>query len=102
VRHKHERGAGVQQSYENAAKLYTLAAQQGNPSATLALARFNAAGAAMSVNKPLAWALANLASEAGEKENAKTVIESIEKGMTKEELTKAKEELARIKAERKK
>ncbi len=97
----HERGAGVEQNYENAAKLYTLAAQQGNASATLALARFNAAGAAMAVNKPLAWALANLASEAGEKESAKTVIESIEKSMTKEELAKAKEELARIKAEKK-
>lgn len=97
----HERGAGVPQSYENAAKLYTLAAQQGNPSATLALARFNAGGAAMSVNKPLGWALASLALEAGEK-SATDVIKDIEKSMTKEELTKAKEELARIKAEQKK
>lgn len=98
----HERGAGVPQNFENAAKLYTLAAQQGNASAMLALARFNAAGAAMGVNKPLAWALANLASEAGEKENAKEVIESIEKVMTKEELVQAKAELERIKAEQKK
>ncbi|MES2981279.1 MAG: hypothetical protein V4727_03110 [Verrucomicrobiota bacterium] len=97
----HERGAGVPQSYENAAKLYTLAAQQGNPSATLALARFNAGGAAMSVNKPLGWALASLALEAGEK-SAEVVIKDIEKNMTKEELAKAKEELARIKAEQKK
>jgi TPR repeat protein len=97
----HERGAGVQQSYENAAKLYTLAAQQGNPSATLALARFNAAGAAMPMNKTIGWALANLALEAGEK-SAENIIKDIEKGMSKEELTKAKEELARIKAEQKK
>jgi TPR repeat protein len=97
----HERGAGVQQSYENAAKLYTLAAQQGNPSATLALARFNAAGAAMPMNKTIGWALANLALEAGEK-SAENIIKDIEKGMSKEELTKAKEEFARIKAEQKK
>lgn len=97
----HERGAGVPQSYENAAKLYTLAAQQGNPSATLALARFNAGGAAMSVNKPLGWALAKLASEAGEK-SADDVLKDIEKSMSKEELVKAKEELARIKTEPKK
>ncbi len=97
----HERGAGVQQSYENAAKLYTLAAQQGNPSATLALARFNAAGAAMAINKPLGWALASIALDAGEK-SATDVIKDIEKGMSKEELVKAKEELARIKAEQKK
>ncbi len=97
----HERGAGVPQSYENAAKLYTLAAQQGNPSATLALARFNVAGAAMPLNKSLGWALAKLASEAGEK-SADDVIKQIEKNMTKEELAKAKEELARIQAEQKK
>jgi TPR repeat protein len=97
----HERGAGVQQSYENAAKLYTMAAQQGNPSGMLALARFNAVGAAMPVNKPSAWALAQLASEAGEKAAA-DVIKDIEKNMTKEELAKGKEELERIKAEQKK
>ncbi len=98
----HERGAGVPQNFENAAKLYTLAAQQGNASAMLALARFNAAGAAMNVNRSLAWALASLASESGEKENAKAVIESIEKVITKEELAKGKEELERIQAEKKK
>ena len=97
----HERGAGVQQSYENAAKLYTLAAQQGNQSAMLALARFNADGAAMPMNKSLGWALANLASDAGEK-SAVDVIKNIEKGMSKEELAKGKEELDRIKAEQKK
>ena len=97
----HERGAGVPQSYENAAKLYTLAAQQGNPSATLALARFNAAGAAMPMNKSLGWALANLALDTGEK-SAEDVIKGIEKNMTKEELAKSKEELARIKAEQQK
>jgi TPR repeat protein len=97
----HERGAGVPQNLENAAKLYALAAQQGNPSAMLALSRFNAAGAAMPMNKPLGWALAKLASEAGEK-SAENVIKDIEKGMTKEELTKGKEELTRMQAEMKK
>lgn len=97
----HEQGAGVPQSFENAAKLYTLAAERGNPSAMLALARFHAAGASMPVNKTLGWALANLASEAGEK-SAADVIKNIEKGMTKEEIMKAKVELAHIKTEQKK
>ena len=96
----YERGAGVEQSFDKAGQLYSLAAQQDNGSATLSLARFHAAGMATKVNRELAWALANLAIERGEKENAEALIKEIEKEFTKEQLAAAKKELVKIKAEK--
>ena len=95
----YERGAGVEQSFDKAGQLYSLAAQQESGSATLALARFHAAGLGTKVNRELAWALANLAVERGEKENAEALIKEIEKDFSKEQLTAAKKELEKIKAE---
>jgi TPR repeat protein len=95
----YERGAGVEQSFDKAGQLYALAAQQESGSATLALARFHAAGLATKVNRELAWALANLAVERGEKENAEALIKEIEKDFSKEQLAAAKKELEKIKAE---
>jgi hypothetical protein len=51
------------------------------------------------VNRELAWALANLAVERGEKENAEALIKEIEKDFNKEQLAAAKKELEKIKAE---
>ena len=54
---------------------------------------------ATKVNRELAWALANLAIERGEKENAEALIKEIEKDFNKEQIAAAKKELEKIKAE---
>lgn len=91
----HERGTGVDQSYEKAAQFYALAAQQGHASATLALARFHAAGAATEVNRPRAWALGKIAGDRGEG-NAAKFLETLEKEFSKEQLAGAKAELEKM------
>ncbi len=91
----YEQGTAIGLDYEKAAQLYAAAAQQGHPSATLALARFHAAGAGTDVNRPMAWALAKVAEELGEK-NAAKFLTSLETELTAEQLTEGKKELARI------
>ena len=87
-----ERGTGVERNYATAAQLYTAAAQQGNAPATLALARFQAAGVAGAIDLPRAWALGKIAENRGE-QNAAKFLETLEKDFTKDQLSKAKEQL---------
>lgn len=62
----YERGAGgVNQSFENAAQLYLLAANQGHPPATFALAKMAFEGRGTEADPVKAWALATLAAERG-------------------------------------
>ena len=64
----YERGAaGLTQNLDNAGQFYTLAANQGNGPATLALARLVSEGIGTKANPVKAWALASLAQERGEK-----------------------------------
>jgi len=68
----YERGiGGVPKNLDNAVQLYTLAGNQGNGPATLALARLLNEGIGAKADPVKAWALATLAKERGEKDAEK-------------------------------
>lgn len=94
----YERGAaGVQQNFENAGQLYTLAANQGHPAATLALSRFVENGLGTKADGPKAWALASLAAERGAKE-AEDVVKRLNEKLDRSQLDQGKKELENIKS----
>jgi TPR repeat protein len=96
----YERGAaGVTQSIENAAQLYTLAANQGNGPATLALARLIGEGIGTKADLVKAWALATIADERGEPD-AKKMITAIEALLDDKQKAAAKKELADMKSDK--
>lgn len=94
----YERGAaGLPQNIENAGQLYTLAANQGNGAATLALARILNEGIGTQPDPVKAWALASLADERGE-ENAKKLIDEITGKLDEKQKAEAKKQLEDIKS----
>lgn len=75
----YERGAGgVPQNLGNAGQLYVLAANQGHGPATLSLARLVFTGSGTKPDPVKAWALANLAQERGQEEEAKKLLAEIQ------------------------
>jgi TPR repeat protein len=97
----YERGAaGLQQNMENAGQLYTLAANQGNGPATLALARILNEGTGTQADPVKAWALASLADERGE-ESAKKLIAEISGKLDDKQKAEAKKQLEDIKSGKK-
>ena len=94
----YERGAaGLQQNVENAGQLYSLAANQGNAPATLALARLLNEGIGTKADPAKAWALATLADERGE-ENAKKLVKEISAKLDDKQKAEAKKQLEDIKS----
>jgi hypothetical protein len=94
----YERGVGgVPRNIENAGQLYALAAQQGHGPATLALARLIDQGVGTKANPTKAWALANLASERGEKD-ADALIKEIAAKLDEKQLAEARKELEDMKS----
>lgn len=95
----YERGAaGLQQNIQNAGQLYSLAANQGHPQATLALARLINEGIGTKADPAKAWALATLADERGEKQGTQLAREIAAK-MDEAQQSAAREELQKLKAE---
>lgn len=88
---------GVPRNLENAGQLYTLAANQGNGPATLALARMLNEGMGAAPDPVKAWALASLAAERGEKD-ADKMITGIGLKLTEEQRVAALKELATMKS----
>ena len=98
----YERGAGgVTQNIENAGQLYSLAANQGNAAATLALARLVNEGVGTKADPVKAWALATLAQERGEK-TAKQMVDEIADKLDEAQKLEAKKQLEEIKSNKKK
>jgi TPR repeat protein len=98
----YERGAGgVTQNIENAGQLYSLAANQGNAAATLALARLVKEGVGTKADPVKAWALATLAQERGEK-TAKQMVDEIADKLDEAQKLEAKKQLEEIKSNKKK
>ncbi len=94
----YERGiGGVQKNMENAGQLYSLAANQGNGPATLALARIINDGIGTKSDPVKAWALATLAVERGEKDAEKLVTE-ISTKLDEKQRAEAKQQLEDIKS----
>ncbi|MGC6426150.1 MAG: tetratricopeptide repeat protein [Akkermansiaceae bacterium] len=89
----YEQGMGVPQNYDQAGRLYTLAANSGHARSTTALGRFHAEGRGTKQNLPQAWALFSLAVERGD-ESAKGLIEQVGRNLDAEGLIKAQEFLA--------
>ena len=88
----YERGAaGLTQNIENAGQLYSLAANQGHGSATLALARLLNEGIGTKANPEKAWALATLASERGVEDGKKLATEIASKFDEKQRAAAQKE-----------
>ncbi len=88
----YERGAaGLTQNIENAGQLYSLAANQGHGSATLALARLLNEGIGTKANPEKAWALATLASERGVEDGKKLATEIASKFDEKQRVAAQKE-----------
>ena len=97
----YERGAaGLSQNLENACQLYTVAANQGNGPATLALARLVNEGTGTKANPVKAWALATIAQERGEKLAEKLANEINEK-LDETQRAEARKELEDMKADSK-
>jgi len=95
----YERGAaGLTQNLDNAGQLYTLAANQGNGPATLALARLVSEGIGTKANLVKAWALATLAQERGEKLAEKLANEINEK-LDETQRNQAHKELEEMKSD---
>lgn len=94
----YERGAaGLPQNLENAGQLYSLAANQGNAAATLALARLITEGIGTKADPVKGWALATLAAERGE-ESAKKLVEEISAKLDDTQKAEAKKQLEDIKS----
>ncbi|MEO5716072.1 MAG: SEL1-like repeat protein [Luteolibacter sp.] len=94
----YERGAaGLTQNMENAGQLYSLAANQGNGPATLALARLLNEGIGTKANPEKAWALATLAAERGTEDGKKLATE-IDAKFDEKQRAAAKKELDDIKS----
>lgn len=94
----YERGAaGLTRNLENAGQLYSLAANQGNGAATLALARLLNEGTGTKANPEKAWALATLAAERGVEDGTKLANEILTHFDEKQRAA-AKQELADIKS----
>lgn len=94
----YERGAaGLTRNLENAGQLYSLAANQGNGPATLALARLLNEGTGTKANPEKAWALATLAAERGVEDGTKLANEIL-KNLDDKQRVAAKQELADIKS----
>lgn len=94
----YERGiGGVQKNIENAGQLYSLAANQGNGAATLALARLINEGIGTKADSARAWALATLAVERGEKDAEKLVSE-INSKLDDKQKAEARKQLEDIKS----
>lgn len=94
----YERGAaGLTQNLENAGQLYSLAANQGNGAATLALARLLNEGIGTKADPIKALALATLAEERGE-ENAKKLVTEISSKLDDKQKAEARKQLEDIKS----
>jgi TPR repeat protein len=94
----YERGAaGLPQNLENAGQLYSLAANQGNAAATLALARLITEGIGTKADPVKGWALATLAQERGD-ESAKKIIDEISAKLDDKQKVEAKKQLEDIKS----
>lgn len=94
----YKRGAaGAAQNLENAGQLYSLAANQGNGPATLALARLLYTGVGTKADPVKAWALAKLAEERGE-DAAKPLLEEITGKLSDAQKQEAKKQLEDIKS----
>lgn len=94
----YERGAaGLPQNLENAGQLYSLAANQGNAAATLALARLITEGVGTKADPVKGWALATLAQERGD-ENAKKIVDEISAKLDDKQKIEAKKQLEDIKS----
>ncbi|MGJ8697780.1 MAG: SEL1-like repeat protein [Verrucomicrobiaceae bacterium] len=89
----YEQGMGVPQSFDQAGRLYTLAANAGHPQSTSALGRLHAEGRGTKQNLPEAWALFSLALERGD-QDAKDFIDQVAKLLKEDQLKKAREILA--------
>ena len=96
----YERGVGgVPQNLENAGQLYSLAANQGNGAATLALARMFHTGTGTKADPIKAWALASLAVERGEKE-AESLVTEIGLKLDEKQRVEANKELQDMKSDK--
>ena len=88
---------GIDRNLENAGQLYSLAANQGHPAATLALARMHRDGTGTQADPVKAWALASLAEERGA-EDAAEMVRAIGTKLTEEQRAAAMKMLADIKS----
>ena len=94
----YERGVGgIPKNLDNALQLYTLAGNQGNGPATLALARLINEGIGTKSDPVKAWALATLAKERGEKDAEKLATDIHEK-LDEKQRAEAARELEDIKS----
>lgn len=92
-----EQGAGsVPQNLSNAGQLYALAANQGHPGATLALARLYSKGTGIAIDLPKSWALATLAAERGE-DTAKKFASDLHEKLDETQRAKGLKDLEAIK-----
>lgn len=86
--------AGLKQDYKNALELYSLAANQGHPEATMALVRLYSNGP-IELDLPRAWALAAIAEERAV-ESAKETKEAVAAKLDEAQLKQAKELLGQL------
>lgn len=89
--------AGLAQNIETAGQLYTLAANQNHPAATLSLARLVNSGSGTKADPAKALALATLAEERGEK-SAAALIATLNAKLDDAQKAEAKKYLAEMKA----
>ncbi|MEP4078370.1 tetratricopeptide repeat protein [Haloferula sp.] len=96
----HEQGVGVPQDFDQAGRLYTLAANAGHANSTIALARIYAEGRGTKQNLPKAWALYSLAIERGV-EDAKGFLTQVADHLDDDQKKEASKILREMKAEKK-